>query len=397
MPWELLVRVLDAASMRAIRLLAALFCAISPGCSDSSSGPLPQLPASLRADPAVTGLSSPVYMTTPAGDSRLFFVEQGGRIRIAKNGTLVTTPFLDIHTKISTGGERGLLGLAFHPQYASNGFFFVYFTNTNGDIQVERYHVSSNPDVADAASSSIVITIPHPVESNHNGGMITFGTDGMLYFGTGDGGGAGDQPRNAQNKQALLGKILRVDIDHGAPYQVPANNPFVGQSSARGEIWAYGLRNPWRFAFDRTAGNLYIADVGQNLWEEVDVVRSDRAGVNYGWNVLEANHCYPSDPCSSSGFQGPVLEYSHASGACSITGGFVYRGTAIPGAVGSYFYSDYCSGFLKSFRWVNGRVADARDWSVGPLGNVTSFGEDATGELYILSTNGTAYRINPGQ
>jgi glucose/arabinose dehydrogenase len=390
------VRLLDAASIRAVRLFCVALLAALLGCSESSSAPNPPpppLPASLRAVPAVTGLTAPVYMTTPAGDARLFFVEQAGRIRIAKGGTLVTTPFLDIHAKITSGGERGLLGLAFHPQYATNGFFYVYFTDTNGDIRVERYHVSSNPDVADAASASPIITIAHPFESNHNGGMITFGTDGMLYFGTGDGGGSGDIPGNAQNKQSLLGKILRVDVDHGTPYSIPSNNPFNGQSGARGEIWAYGLRNPWRYAFDRVAGNLFIADVGQDQWEEVNVVRSDRAGVNYGWNVMEGSHCFPSGTCNGSAFQAPVIEYPHSQG-CSITGGFAYRGKAIPGLVGSYFYSDWCSSFLKSFRW-NGSITDARDWSVGALGNVTSFGEDADGEIYVISGNGTAYKISP--
>ena len=332
-------------------------------------------------------------MTAPSSDARLFFVEQGGRIRIAKNNALVATPFLDVHTKISTGGERGLLGLAFHPQYATNGFFYVYFTDTNGNIRVERYHVSGNPDVADT-TSALVITIAHPGQSNHNGGMITFGTDRMLYLGTGDGGGAGDQPGNAQNKSVLLGKILRLDVSQ-APYTIPANNPFNGQAGARGEIWAYGVRNPWRFSFDRVAGDLYIADVGQDRFEEVDVVRADRAGVNYGWNTMEGFHCYPSgDPCSNPNFQAPVTEYSHADG-CSITGGYVYRGKAIAGLLGSYFYSDYCSGFLRSFRWANGRMVDSTTWSVGPLGNVNSFGEDADGEIYILSSNGTAYKISP--
>ena len=394
MPLEILVHLFDAASVRALRLFCVAVLAAPSGCSESSSGPpLPPLPTSLRAVPAVTGLASPVYMTTPTGDARLFFVEQGGRIRIAKSGALVATPFLDIHTKITTGGERGLLGLAFHPQYATNGFFYVYYTDANGDIKVERYHVSSNPDVADAASAAPIITIPHPGQSNHNGGMITFGTDGMLYFGTGDGGGGGDQPGNAQNKNVLLGKLLRLDVDHGSPYTIPSNNPFNGQAGARGEIWAYGLRNPWRWAFDRVAGNLYIADVGQDQWEEVDVVPSNRAGVNYGWNVVEGNHCYPSGTCNTSSFQMPVLEYSHSEG-CSITGGFVYRGKAIPGLVGTYFYSDYCTAFLRSIRW-NGSVSDSQTWNVGALGNVASFGEDADGEVYILSANGTAYRLSP--
>ena len=395
MPLELLVRLFDAA---AVRLLGTLLCVTQAACSNSDSTtepPPPPLPTALHVTPAVTGLSHPVYMTTPAGDTRLFFVEQPGFIRIAKNGTLVATPFLDIHTKVTYGGERGLLGLAFHPQYASNGYFYVYFTDTNGDIRVERYHVSSNVDVADAASSTLVITVPHPLQSNHNGGMIAFGPDGMLYLGTGDGGGAGDVPGNAQNKNVLLGKLLRLDVDHGTPYAIPSGNPFANQSGARGEIWAYGLRNPWRWAFDHAAGNLYIADVGQDLWEEVDVVAESKAGVNYGWNPKEGTHCYTTSTCNGGPFQEPVIEYSHSDG-CSITGGFVYRGKAIPGAVGLYFYSDYCSGFLRSFRWTNGHLVDAKDWAIPGLGNVASFGQDADGELYILNASGTAFRLVDG-
>ena len=381
--------------MRGARCLLAMLVAAAPGCSDSQGpGSSEPPPSTLRADPIVTGLASPVFLTAPTGDARLFILEQAGRIRLVKGGNLVAAPFLDITSKVASGGERGLLGLAFHPQYATNGFFFVYYTDLNGDIQVERYKVSSgSPDVADAASATPVITVAHRSASNHNGGMLLFGEDGMLYMGTGDGGGGGDPSGNAQNKSQLLGKLLRLNVS-SLPYTIPSNNPFVGQSGARGEIWAYGLRNPWRYAFDRVDHKLYIADVGQGAWEEVDVVDPARGGVNYGWNQTEGNHCYTSG-CNTALYEPAILEYDHSEG-CSITGGFVYRGQAMPGLRGAYFYSDYCSGWVRSFRFSNGAATAKQTWSLGSLGNILSYGEDAAGELYILSSNGTVYKIVSG-
>ncbi|HEY7393339.1 MAG TPA: PQQ-dependent sugar dehydrogenase, partial [Gemmatimonadaceae bacterium] len=335
---------------------------------------------SLRFETVATGLTSPVYVASPPGDPRLFVVEQNGRVRIVSNGTLLTQPFLDVRSRVNFNGERGLLSIAFHPSYATNGFFFIYFTDTDGNIRVERFHVSSNPDVADAASSTLIIGIAHPTFANHNGGLLMFGPDGMLYMGTGDGGSGGDPNGNGQNRNALLGKLLRLDVNGALPYVVPPNNPFVGQSGARGEIWAMGLRNPWRYAFDRQAGLLYIADVGQDNREEVDVVSAATGGQNYGWNIMEGTGCYGSQTCSQTGLTLPVIDYPHSEG-CSITGGFVYRGTSIPEIAGQYFYSDYCSGWLRSFRIVNGTVTSPKQWDVPGLSSPTSFGEDSAGEL----------------
>jgi glucose/arabinose dehydrogenase len=338
-----------------------------------------------------------VYLTAPAGDARLFIVEQSGRIRIVKAGQLLATPFLDISARVSYGGERGLLSMAFDPAYATNGFFFVYFTNANGDIAIERYGGTVGADVA-SSTPTPVITIAHPGASNHNGGLLAFGSDGFLYAGTGDGGGGGDPSGNAQNLTVLLGKLLRLDV-RTLPYTIPGTNPFVSQAGRRGEIWAYGLRNPWRYAFDRhptTAGSdLFIADVGQDAYEEIDVASSTAGGINYGWNVMEGTHCYPaSATCSSTSFRQPVFEYDHSRG-CSITGGYVYRGAALPEVSGHYFYSDYCTGFLAS---LTGSVAGgftSTTWDVGggALGSVLSFGEDAAGEIYVLTGSGTVYRL----
>ena len=350
----------------------------------------------LRVQQVVEGLASPTYLTAPKDDPRLFIVEQGGRIRIVKNGALIATPFLDITSRVVSGGERGLLSLVFDPAYATNGRFYVCYTGAQGDIFVDRFTVSTNPDVANTTSDR-VITIQHRANSNHNGGLLLFGPDGMLYLGVGDGGGAGDVPNNAQNIEVLLGKILRLDVA-ALPYTIPAGNSFSGQAGAD-EIWAYGLRNPWRFAFDvppdGSSPKLYIADVGQGAREEVNVVDASAAGRNYGWRTMEGTQCYnPSSGCSQAGLTLPIVEYDHGqNGGCSITGGFVYRGAAIPEMRGHYFYSDYCSGWLRSFRLAGGGAADQRDWPIGNIGNVTSFGVDAVGELYMLSSNGRVYRV----
>lgn len=354
----------------------------------------PTTTLTLRAQQVVEGLSNPVYLTAPKDDARLFLVEQVGRIRIVKNGALLATPFLDLTSRVVSGGERGLLSMAFDPAYATNGRFYVYYTGAQGDIFVDRFTVSANPDVANTTSTQ-VITIQHRANSNHNGGLLLFGPDGMLYMGTGDGGGAGDVPNNAQNTEVLLGKLLRLNVA-SLPYTIPSGNPFVNQAGAD-EIWAYGLRNPWRYAFDTptdgTTPKLYIADVGQGAREEVNAVDASTAGRNYGWRTMEGTACYnPSSGCSQSGLTLPVIEYDHSQG-CSITGGFVYRGAAIPELRGHYFYSDYCSGWLRSFRLTGTTAADRREWSIGNVGSVTSFGVDAAGELYILSSNGRVYRL----
>jgi glucose/arabinose dehydrogenase len=359
------------------------------GCTDSDPAQ-PPLPAALALEPVVSGLASPVFLTAPASDARLFIVEQPGRIRIVENGSLQTTPFLDISSIISSGGERGLLGLAFHPQYATNGFFYVNYTGTDGHTRVVRYTVSANRNVANAASAKLIIRVDQPY-ANHNGGMIAFGPDNMFYIGMGDGGSGGDPQNHAQTRSDLLGDMLRLNVDVGDPYTPAAGNPFLSTPNVLPEIWAYGLRNPWRFSFDRVGGNLYIADVGQDVREEVNVVPANQGGINYGWKLMEGSQCYVAG-CSQTGLTLPVLDYTHASGGCSITGGFVYRGTAIPGIVGHYFYSDYCAGFLRSFRYANGAATEQHDWDL-QLGSVFSFGEDSTGELYVLTGDGRVRRI----
>jgi hypothetical protein len=366
-------------------LLAVAACNDSTAPGDGG-GPLPSGLA-LKLDPFIsTGLTAPVFLTQPLADGRIFVVEQPGRIRVIRNGVLQATPFLDITSRVLYSGERGLLSVAFDPQYATNHFFYVYFTTqTNGDIRIERFTTTTNPEVADPASSKLILTTAHSSQPNHNGGLLTFGPDGMLYAGLGDGGGGGDPFGNGQNFNALLGSLLRLDVDHGDPYAVPPDNPFVGQANHRGEIWAKGLRNPWRYAFDPPSGNLYIADVGQNLHEEVDVVPASKAGVNYGWNIMEGFSCYNATTCNQTGLQPPVIDYDH-NGPCSITGGYVYRGTAIDGLQGHYLYSDYCAGFLKSFRFDNGTAADQHDWGL-TASQVTSFGRDFAGELYLISGN----------
>ena len=375
--------------LRASALLLALLAACS---GDNTSNPPPPVDA-IRLQEVAGGLASPVFLTAPAGDARLFVVEQPGRIRVVENGALAAAPFLDITDRVLAGGERGLLSMAFHPRYAQNGFFFVYYTDRAGDIRVDRFRVSADRSRADAASGRNVITIAHRDASNHNGGLVAFGPDGKLYLGTGDGGGGGDPQRNGQNPLSLLGKILRLDVDGAEPYAIPADNPFAGRSSARNEIWALGVRNPWRFSWDRDSGTLFVADVGQNAWEEVNAVPAAAGGLDYGWNTMEGAHCFPAaSQCGTAGLTLPVLEYGRGDG-CSVTGGYVYRGSALPGLRGHYFYSDYCQGWLRSFRLTGGQASDRREWEVGGVGNVTSFGEDGSGELYVVTAGGRVFRV----
>ena len=378
-----------------LALLALVLAAC--GGSDSPVEPVtPPADLTLRLEAVATGLSGPVFAGSPPGDARLFVVEQAGRIRIVANGQVQPAAFLDISSKVLGGGERGLLSITFHPRFATNRFFYLYYTAApDGAIRVERYTASaSNPQAADPASAKLIFTTPHPL-NNHNGGLAAFGPDGMMFIGLGDGGGAGDPNRNAQNLNVFLGSMLRIDVDSGDPYVVPAGNPYIGQAGRRPEIWAKGLRNPWRFAFDATTALLYVADVGQGQREEVSVVPSTRAGVNYGWNITEGSACYNAASCDTAGLEAPALDYTHAGGNCSITGGYVYGGSAIPALRGHYFYSDFCAGGLRSFRYSAGQAVDQREWATQTLRQVTSFGQDAAGELYVIG-NGIVYRITQG-
>jgi hypothetical protein len=378
-------------------LRLALVLLVLAGCSDDDPGRTVDPPdgdAQVRLAEVAAGLSNPVYLTAPRNDARLFIVEQPGRIRVVENGALLPAPFLDITDRVSSGGERGLLSVAFHPSYATNGFLYVDYTDRAGDTRIERYRVSADRNRADPASAKLILQVAQPFP-NHNGGLVVFGPDGKLYVGMGDGGSGGDPQGHGQNRATLLGDILRIDVDAGDPYAIPADNPYVGQSASRNEIWASGVRNPWRFSFDREAGLLYLADVGQNALEEINVVPATSAGLDYGWNVMEGSRCFrPADGCERAGKVVPVLEYPHAEG-CSVTGGYVYRGSRIPALRGHYFYSDYCRGWIRSFRYASGQAADRREWALGDLGNVLSFGEDAAGELYVLSANGRVYRLDP--
>jgi glucose/arabinose dehydrogenase len=318
------------------------------------------------------------------GSRRLFIVEKKGRILVVQDGALLDTPFLDIAGRVgSSQNEQGLLGLAFHPDYAQNGTFFVNYTNLQGDTVVSRFVVSGDPGRADPASEAILLTLDQPA-GNHNGGHLSFGPDGYLYIGTGDGGASGDKYGNGQNGQTLLGAMLRLDVDSAQPYAIPPDNPFVGNPNVRDEIWAIGLRNPWRYSFDRQIGDLYIADVGQNVYEEVNFQPAGAlGGQNYGWPIMEAAHCFPEErECDRSGLALPVVEYDHAQG-CSVTGGYVYRGQEFPKANGIYLFGDYCSGRI----WGLARDGDG-NWLVSELAQsgaqISTFGEDEAGELYLL-------------
>jgi glucose/arabinose dehydrogenase len=353
------------------------------------------------------GLTEPVQVTQAPGDaSRLFIVEQGGTIRIFESGALLATPFLSIGSLTSDGSEQGLLSMAFDPDYASSGLFYVYYTDdiaNPGDITLARYSVSADPDVADPGSAQILLVIPHPFESNHNGGQLAFSpTDGYLYMGTGDGGGGGDVPNNAQNLNVLLGKMLRIDVSGTgtvpcgqtgpAPYGVPSSNPFVGQTGCD-EIWSYGLRNPWRFSFDRETGDMLIGDVGQNDWEEIDFQPGDgEGGENWGWRRMEGFHCYnPSSNCNDGSLELPILEYDHNLG-CSVTGGFRYRGSEIPGLYGVYLYGDYCTGRIWEAMEDGGGAWTSEDLLNSPY-NISGWGEDDAGEIYLAHHGGEVYRV----
>ncbi|WP_278380416.1 PQQ-dependent sugar dehydrogenase [Chryseobacterium arthrosphaerae] len=352
---------------------------------------------SINLEEFVSGLTSPVEITN-ANDSRLFVVQQNGIIKIIQpNGTINATNFLNISSKINFGGERGLLGLAFHPQYSVNGYFFVYYNNPAGNIIVARYSVSStDPNVANASSEKILLNIPKPF-ANHNGGSIHFAPDGKLWIITGDGGSGGDPNNNAQNKNSLLGKMLRIDVDatDPTPYNIPPDNPFAGAGvDGADEIWAYGLRNAWKYSFDLTTGNAMIADVGQENIEEINKMPITQAGINYGWRCYEGNNAYNTAGCAAqSTMTFPIAVYDHSGNKCSITGGYVYRGTQYPALQGKYFFADYCStqiGILDSNNTIT--------WTSAYSGNnFSTFGQDSQKELYVAAVNsGKIFKITTG-
>jgi glucose/arabinose dehydrogenase len=357
---------------RATVLLAVSLAALTSALAKPETGAL-ELVAS--------GLDTPLYVTH-AGDDRLFVLEQPGRIRIVQGGRLLEAPFLDITRRVLAGGERGLLGLAFHPEYGKNGRFFVDYTREpDGATVVAEYRVSADPNAA-TTDERVLLVVAQPY-ANHNGGMVEFGPDRLLYIALGDGGAGGDPGDRAQNRDELLGKILRIDVDRGSPYGIPPDNPFA-RGGGRPEVFATGLRNPWRFSFDRTTGELWAGDVGQSSWEEVDVVRR---GGNYGWRIMEGTHCYqPRTGCATDGLERPVLEYRNGGGRCSVIGGYVYRGRRIPSLTGHYVFGDYCSGEVFAFAGASRVLLSSHLW-------IASFGEDRDGELYVVGHKGTVHRL----
>ena len=335
----------------------------------------------------------PIWLTAPLGDERLFVAERPGRVRIVEKGSTRDQPYLDIAARVSTDGEGGLLSLAFDPQFARNGYFYVAYTDLQLNIVVERFTAGATPHAANPTSGLVILRIPHPNYDNHFGGQLAFGPDGYLYLGTGDGGGVGDPQGNARNRGSLLGKLLRIDVANATlaqPYTIPASNPYRNGAGGRPEVWAIGLRNPWRYSFD--GSQLYLSDVGQAQREEVNLVDARQAGLDYGWNTMEGTLCYGAATCDRTGLVLPAFEYDH-SAACSITGGFVYRGRALPELAGRYFYSDYCGGYLKSFFSTASGIVESRDWNIGDIGRVVSFGQDADGELYMLTSGGAVHKI----
>ncbi|HEX5012794.1 MAG TPA: PQQ-dependent sugar dehydrogenase [Candidatus Limnocylindrales bacterium] len=363
----------------------------TPPASPAPSGSFDPGGVAIGLEPLVEGLEAPLGVVNAGdGSGRIFVVEKGGRIRIVHDGRVAAEPFLDISANVSRGGEQGLLGLAFHPDFPDDPRFFVNYTDAAGDTHIAAFTVDpANPDRADAGSEEQVLFVDQPY-GNHNGGVVAFGPDGYLYVGLGDGGSGGDPHGNGQKLASRLAKVLRIDVDAragGRAYAIPADNPFASRSGAAPEVFALGLRNPWRFSFDRETADLWIGDVGQGAWEEVDVVRAGTSGQNFGWNRMEGAHCYrPSEGCDPGGLTPPVAEYSHKNG-CTVIGGFVYRGAAQPALAGGYLFADYCSGAI----WAIDPTSDGptEPTVVGQTeASLTSFGEDEAGELYATDIRG---------
>ena len=367
----------------------------SPPAPDPTSA-APDGPVGVSLRPVADGLEAPVAVAHVVdGSGRLYVVEQAGRIRLLEpDGSLRTDPYLDISERVGSGGERGLLGLAFHPEFPQDDRLFVNYTETDGDTVISSFRGDAEGAAPGSEEALIRVDQPFP---NHNGGQVAFGPDGFLYLGLGDGGGGGDPFGNGQRTDTLLGKILRIDVDArtgGRPYAIPRDNPFAGGDGGRPEIWATGLRNPWRFSFDRETGDLFVGDVGQEQWEEVDVLPAGTgAGANLGWNVMEGSDCFEAESCDRDRLLLPVTEYDHSQG-CAVVGGHVYRGERWPALAGSYLYGDACSGFvwtLDAGAAVEGRGRPRRVLDTGLL--ISSFGEDEAGELYVADLAGGVYRV----
>jgi glucose/arabinose dehydrogenase len=366
------------------------------GCGDSTS---PRSPVSaLALVPVDSGFDFSVYVTSPPGDrSRLLVVERGGRVLLRKNGVRQDSAFLNLTGLTDpSSGEYGVYSIAFHPDYAVNHRLFVYYADLNGTSQLAEYQADASLDHANPASRTTILSQTQDSTTVLYGGQVTFGPDGKLYLGFGDGSPPETVVFTAQDSASWLGKILRIDVDGAAPYTVPADNPYVARPGWRGEIWQLGLRNPWRWSFDRSTGDLWIADVGEDFWEELDQLPAPVAGGNnFGWPFLEATHCFaPAVGCPTAGLVPPILEYAH-NPSCAITGGYVYRGRKYPDLRGTYFYGDYCSGSVRSIR-MTGNVPVPAYTPLGaplPNDNIVSFGEDADGEVYVVMASGRIYRI----
>ncbi len=358
--------------------------------------PAPDAPLQGLALEVITDeMKQPTLITSAPGDDRLFVLERFGRVMIIEpNIGLLRQPFLNLTDRIAAGGiEQGLLGMAFHPDYAENGRFYIYRTLTSGNRRLAEFQVTADANLADPETERVLFELPQPgSEIRHYGGMLMFGPDGYLYVSLGDGANARGQ---GQNTDSLYAAVLRIDVDGGDPYGIPADNPFVDGGGAP-EIWAYGLRNPWRFSIDAAENMLYLADVGHAVWEEVNVVPLEPVGYNFGWPIVEAERCFAESPCEPVGITMPVLKYDHDDG-CSVTGGHVYRGSAIPELTGHYFYGDWCGQWVRSFRYENGVVTDERDWTedLGEVGQPNAFGVDSAGELYVATFDGTISKVVP--
>jgi glucose/arabinose dehydrogenase len=339
----------------------------------------------------VAEIPRPLVITAPPGDPRVFVAEREGTILVIEPGGEVRPePFLDITDRVWANGiEQGLLGLAFHPLYADNGRFFVYYTDEDSDTRLVEFTVSADPAFVDPASARELLLIDQPTD-RHNAGMLEFGPDGYLYVAVGDGGDGGG---NAQKPENVFGTILRLDVESGDPYAIPPDNPFVDGGGAA-EVWAYGLRNPWRFSIDAATGLMFIGDVGQESWEEIDVIPLGGGGANLGWAYREGSGCFSSPECEETETVFPVVEYPHSEG-CSVTGGIVYRGPAIPELDGVYVYSDWCQGWIRSFRYEDGAASDEKEWSELDPGQVNTFGTDAQGEIYIGTWEGEVWKLVP--